>query len=504
MAARGGVGTVREVALSSLSEWERNPKTIDPAPMQELQRAMVADPEMLWVRPLLALLDGTVFCGNQRLRAARALGWKTIPVATVDLDPARVAVWALRDNNQYGHWHEPSLAELLAELEQDGVDLALTGFTSSDLDRLLEGFRAEPDPDEAPPLPTGEPDSKPGETYELGANRLLCGDSRDPEALVALLAGEQAGMFLTDPPYGVAYQGKTERGLRIRNDDADGLGSLLREAFWRPIGCSPRTPRSICSARPGRTEPSSASPFRTPAGGCTSRLSGRRTRSCSAAPTTTTSTKTSSTAGRAAPAAPAAAATRRAAGTATTSSRAYSTRPTRSELHPTQKPVELLTRMLENSSRRGDLVLRCNGSRAIAFASARSSAAVVPTRVRRPAAPPRIVGGGGASLGNRLTAHDTVPSCGKDSENAVTLPAIGPDTLGAWPSPSLRPPCAPPVASRCRSGHVRTGEPARLAAERGCRGARRAGCPPNCSPGTRRWRVSNSSGPNGGASRHHG
>lgn len=48
---------------------------------------------------------------------------------------------------------------------------------------------------------------------------------------MALLAGEQAGMLLTDPPYGVAYQGKTRDGLRIRNDDAAGLGPLLREAF---------------------------------------------------------------------------------------------------------------------------------------------------------------------------------------------------------------------------------------------------------------------------------
>src|SRR5207244_5941955 len=98
---------------------------------------LLEDREMLAARPLLALPDGTVFAGNQRLRAARELGWRTIPVLTVELEWGRARLWALRDNNPYGEWDEPLLAELLAELAADGVDLALAGFGSADLDRLL-------------------------------------------------------------------------------------------------------------------------------------------------------------------------------------------------------------------------------------------------------------------------------------------------------------------------------------------------------------------------------
>ncbi len=98
---------------------------------------------MLWARPLIALPDGTVICGNQRLLAARELGWQTIPTITVDLDRDRARLWALRDNNQYGEWDEQALAELLGELAADGVDLALTGFQSRDLDRLLAGLDAD-------------------------------------------------------------------------------------------------------------------------------------------------------------------------------------------------------------------------------------------------------------------------------------------------------------------------------------------------------------------------
>jgi hypothetical protein len=78
---------------------------------------------MLQARPLLALPDGTVIAGNQRLRAARELGWQTIPVVTVSLERERARLWALRDNNSYGEWEEQALAELLAELGEGGVDL---------------------------------------------------------------------------------------------------------------------------------------------------------------------------------------------------------------------------------------------------------------------------------------------------------------------------------------------------------------------------------------------
>jgi DNA modification methylase len=221
---------VVEVLLSALRSWPENPRSIAPAALEQLKQALLGDSAMLWARPLIALPDGTVICGNQRLLAARELGWQTIPTITVELDRDRARVWALRDNNQYGTWDEQALAELLGELAADGVDLALTGFQSSDLDRLLAGLEADTDPDEVPPLPD-DPASRPGEVYQLGEHRLLCGDARDRLALEQLLAGERAELLWTDPPYGVDYEGKTKRKLRIANDSPDGLGQLLRDAL---------------------------------------------------------------------------------------------------------------------------------------------------------------------------------------------------------------------------------------------------------------------------------
>jgi DNA modification methylase len=224
------VDTAREVELARLREWSENPRTIRAERLTALKRAMLEDRAMLWARPLLHLPDGTVFAGNMRLRAARELGWDTIPALEVELSPDEAHVWALRDNNAYGEWDEPALAEILAGLADRGLDVALAGFADRDLDRILAHLEPPVDPDDAPELDAGPPRSKLGDVYELGRHRLLCGDATDPDALASLFMDRRASCVWMDPPYGVDYVGKTKRKLRIRNDN-EGAGELLRGAL---------------------------------------------------------------------------------------------------------------------------------------------------------------------------------------------------------------------------------------------------------------------------------
>src|SRR5947207_10036689 len=226
------VSAPAELPLERLRCWPENPRTIRPERLGQLKRALAADPAMLRARPLLALPDGTVIAGNQRLRAARELGWQTIPVVTVSLERERARLWALRDNNPYGEWEEPALAELLTELGEGGVELALAGFAERELERLLAGIEPAADPDEAPPLPE-EPESELGRIYQLGPHRLACGDARDGELLERLLGDQQPVALWSDPPYGVDYVGKTKRTLTIANDDEQApalLEAALRAA----------------------------------------------------------------------------------------------------------------------------------------------------------------------------------------------------------------------------------------------------------------------------------
>jgi hypothetical protein len=130
-----------EMPVGRLQFWKDNPRWLPEEGEAALTRSMVEDPEMLWAKPLLVEPDGTVLWGNQRLRIARKLRWKTIPASTVSgLTRPQAATWALRDNNHYGLWDTRPLAEMLADLSGAGVDLALTGFLSADLDRYLEAL----------------------------------------------------------------------------------------------------------------------------------------------------------------------------------------------------------------------------------------------------------------------------------------------------------------------------------------------------------------------------
>jgi DNA modification methylase len=228
---------------------ERNPRGITTEGLAALRRSLLEAPEMLLAKPLLVTPSWMILWGHQRWRVACELGWPTVPVVVVSgLTRGQERTWALRDNQSYGYWEERSLRELLDELQAEGVEMILTGFLSADLDRYLAPFQTAVDPDAAPGLRDGEPESRPGEIYKLGPHRLLCGNARQREPLLALFGNERAELLLTDPPYGVEYVGKTARRLRIRNDAAAGLAELLGEAFAAAIAVlAPSAPFYLAS-----------------------------------------------------------------------------------------------------------------------------------------------------------------------------------------------------------------------------------------------------------------
>lgn len=217
----------RQLALAHLREWTANPRVITPDALERLKYAMTKDAAMLEARPLIALPDGTVIAGNMRLRAARELGWSTIACHVVDLDAATARAWALRDNSSYGSWEDEALAQLVADHAEASGDMALLGFADAELASLLRlagaaggsGSRGLGDPDEPPPDPPADAKSKLGELYLLGEHRLYVGDSSSDECVAALFADRaEADLIITDPPYGLDYQGKSIYGTAPRED----------------------------------------------------------------------------------------------------------------------------------------------------------------------------------------------------------------------------------------------------------------------------------------------
>jgi DNA modification methylase len=196
---------------------------------------------------------GYILAGNHRFLAAKKAGLTEVPVLFVDVDDKTARRILLADNrtSDIATYDDGALAALLKELRAE-QDLLGSGYDDSDVDKLLKELGAktsEPDvvdetsaaaEDESVDELPAEPDSKPGEVYELGPHRLICGDATCVTDIEKLLRGETVDLLWTDPPYNVGYEEKTKRAINqrkrplpITNDalnDTDFL-EFLTEAF---------------------------------------------------------------------------------------------------------------------------------------------------------------------------------------------------------------------------------------------------------------------------------
>ena len=191
--------------------------------------------EFGWTNPILVDGANGVMAGHGRLLAARKLGLTEVPVIEIGhLTPEQKRAYILADNKLAlnAGWDPEILALELWDLDLAGVDLALTGFDSAELEQLLEwsprGSGGLTSPDAAPEVPA-VPVSVAGDVWILGEHRVICGDATHAVVLDRLLEGALVDLVWTDPPYNVAYGGKAEmlnayekghrNTARILNDD---------------------------------------------------------------------------------------------------------------------------------------------------------------------------------------------------------------------------------------------------------------------------------------------
>jgi site-specific DNA-methyltransferase (adenine-specific) len=183
-------------------------------------------------RKPIVVQGNVVIAGNGTLEAARQLGWDEIDIVQVpnDWTPEQAKAYALADNRsaELAKWDMQVLNAQLMELDSVEFDIEAIGF---ELPQVLELENAD-DANEVPETPE-EPITKIGDVWKLGEHRVLCGDATSIDAYQKLLGDEKVDLVWTDPPYGVAYVGKTKDALTIENDtlDAGQLESFLRDAF---------------------------------------------------------------------------------------------------------------------------------------------------------------------------------------------------------------------------------------------------------------------------------
>ena len=180
--------------------------------------------------PLLVRSDGELIDGHLRLKAARKLGLQELPVILCDdWSPAQVKAFRLLVNRSatWADWDLEHVSFELAELKLSDFNLELTGFDGFEIDSMLGINSNDQEADSVPELPIN-PVSRPGDLWQCGPHRVLCGDATSSTDVARLLGLTLPSVMITDPPYGVDYdpRWREQAGLgvqrqtgTVQNDD---------------------------------------------------------------------------------------------------------------------------------------------------------------------------------------------------------------------------------------------------------------------------------------------
>lgn len=189
-----------------------------------------------FVSPLVINKDMTVIGGHQRLKVLKDLEITEVECIVVDLDKTNEKALNIALNKIQGDWDEDKLEALLQELKLEEFDMNLTGFDFDEVDEILNDINGTKEDNfdvDSAYEEIEEPITKPGDIWILGNHRLMCGDSTHKDDIMRLMNNQDADMLLTDPPYNVDYVGKTAEALKIKNDNMDDnqFYEFLRKVF---------------------------------------------------------------------------------------------------------------------------------------------------------------------------------------------------------------------------------------------------------------------------------
>ena len=219
---------IQEVNIDQIIPYAKNPRQNDEA----IAKVASSLKEFGWRQPIVVDKEMVVIAGHTRLGAATRLGYKKVPIhIATDLTENQIKAYRIADNRvgQEAKWDEDLLSLELKDLQLDGYDLEQTGFNNEELDALLAEAVTEGlvDEDQVPPEPE-EATSVLGDVWLLGNHRVMCGDSTSIDAIDELMENQKADMVFTDPPYNVAFNGRSGKFDVILNDN---LSSVDFEEF---------------------------------------------------------------------------------------------------------------------------------------------------------------------------------------------------------------------------------------------------------------------------------
>lgn len=216
---------IQYVPASLPQEYEKNPRRLTTKQEKDLTESMK---RFGFANPLIlnshAGRENIIIGGHQRLKVAKKLGFKEVPVVYLDLTPEKEKELLIRLNKNTGEWDEDLLKEFDADFLLD------SGFGQDDLSEIFsDDLETEDDEfDEEKELKKiKKTNIKAGDLYQLGNHRLICGDSTDKNVVAKLMKGKLVDTVLTDPPYNINVDynkgigGKSNYGGKVDDNKSD-------------------------------------------------------------------------------------------------------------------------------------------------------------------------------------------------------------------------------------------------------------------------------------------
>jgi DNA modification methylase len=193
----------------SLRPYAGNARTHSPKQIRQIARSIE---RFGFNNPVLVDDDDQIIAGHGRVEAAKLLGLKTVPTVRLShLSETERRAYILADNRlaEKAGWDNEILAIELQHLADTGFDVLLTGFEPAEVDFIFEGIGDESEQPEnlVPDKPSGPAVSQLGDVWMLGKHILVCGDSTDAATYKLLMDDDQAEFVFTDPPYNVKIDG---------------------------------------------------------------------------------------------------------------------------------------------------------------------------------------------------------------------------------------------------------------------------------------------------------
>lgn len=230
---------IEQRPIGSLKPDPRNARTHTNKQVELIARSIE---EFGFTNPIIVDEEGNILAGHARYAAAQRLGMADVPTILIShMTKAQKRAYIIADNKlaELAGWNFDILGEELGLLldEDINLDIEAIGFDTSEIDRIIHGGQEQAEAEKLKEEPVELPGdgpvvSQPGDLWEIGEHRLLCGDALDPLSYDRLLAGQKAQMVFTDPPYNVRIGGHVSGLGKVRHREfAMASGEMTRPEF---------------------------------------------------------------------------------------------------------------------------------------------------------------------------------------------------------------------------------------------------------------------------------